>query len=131
MISTSFYYVDPIVFNKTAPGTSFHFLDPIEFTEPGLGSPFRFIEPVAVTGVPGASFHFDSPGYQKVGSYVRIKDLDVDAPFQIFSITVAELPNPLGLFGHIVFVTDEAGGPVLAFSDNLEWRRWTDRAIVS
>ena len=44
---------------------------------------------------------------------------------------VAELPNPIGFFGHIVFVTDEVGGPVLSFSDNLEWRRWTDRVIVS
>jgi hypothetical protein len=92
---------------------------------------FQFLDPVAIEPGPGVSFHFDSPGFQKVGSYVRVKDLDVDAPFQIFPITVAGLPNPIGFFGHVVYVTDEVGGPVLAFSDNLQWRRWTDRAIIS
>ena len=30
-----------------------------------------------------------------------------------------------------VFVTDETGGAVLAFSDGTNWRRCTDRAVVS
>lgn len=30
-----------------------------------------------------------------------------------------------------VFVTDETGGAVLAFSDGTDWRRCTDRAVVS
>jgi hypothetical protein len=30
-----------------------------------------------------------------------------------------------------VHVTDDAGGSVLAFSDGANWRRVTDRAVVS
>lgn len=33
--------------------------------------------------------------------------------------------------GALVHVTDEAGGAVLAFSDGTNWRRVTDRAVVS
>ncbi len=31
----------------------------------------------------------------------------------------------------MVFVTDENGGAVPAFSDGSDWRRVTDRAVVS
>lgn len=30
-----------------------------------------------------------------------------------------------------VYVTDEAGGPIVAFNDGTNWRRYTDRAVVS
>lgn len=33
--------------------------------------------------------------------------------------------------GRIIYVDDEAGGAVLAFSDGTNWRRVTDRAVVS
>lgn len=33
--------------------------------------------------------------------------------------------------GAIIFVTDETGGAVLAFSDGTDWRRVTDRAVIS
>jgi hypothetical protein len=110
--------------------TSFYFIDPVSI-EPGLGVAFHFLAPVAAEPGLSVSFHFDSPGFQKVGSAVRVKDLDVDIPFPTFVTTVASLPNPIGFFGHIAFVTDETGGPVLVYSDNLQWRRWTDGAIVS
>ena len=45
------------------------------------------------------------------------------------SYTVATLPT--GAAGGVIFVTDESGGAVLAFSDGTNWRRCTDRAIVS
>jgi hypothetical protein len=46
------------------------------------------------------------------------------------SFTVGTLPtaNPAG---QMVFVSDETGGAVMAFSDGTNWRRVTDRAIVS
>lgn len=44
--------------------------------------------------------------------------------------TVATLPNP-GNGGGMILVSDEVGGAVLAFSDNTNWRRVTDRAIVA
>lgn len=45
--------------------------------------------------------------------------------------TVATLPPiPFQITG-LIFVLDESGGPVPAFSDGTNWRRCTDRAIVS
>ncbi len=44
--------------------------------------------------------------------------------------TVATLPPVLNARG-MIFVSDETGGAVPAFSDGTDWRRVTDRAIVS
>lgn len=33
--------------------------------------------------------------------------------------------------GQMIFVSDESGGAVPAFSDGTDWRRVTDRAVVS
>ena len=50
--------------------------------------------------------------------------------FVLPSFTVSTLPstNPAG---QMLFVTDETGGSIPAFSDGTNWRRLTDRAIVS
>ena len=45
------------------------------------------------------------------------------------SYTVAGLPS--GLAGDTAYVSNEVGGAVLAFHDGTNWRRVTDRAIVS
>jgi hypothetical protein len=48
------------------------------------------------------------------------------------AITVSALPSAAAAaMGALVFVSDEAGGAVLAFSDGSNWRRVTDRAIVT
>jgi hypothetical protein len=48
------------------------------------------------------------------------------------NFTVAELPSARAEGpGALVYVSDESGGAVLAFSDGTHWRRSTDRAIVS
>lgn len=48
------------------------------------------------------------------------------------SFKKAELPKADALgAGTIIYVTDEAGGAVPAFSDGTDWRRVTDRAVVS
>jgi len=44
--------------------------------------------------------------------------------------TVATLPSA-ALPVRVIFVSDEAGGAVLAFNDGTDWRRVTDRAVVS
>jgi len=49
---------------------------------------------------------------------------------QLPAYTVAELPPPTPPGGQ-VFVTDETGGAVDATCDGANWRRGTDRAIVS
>jgi hypothetical protein len=52
-------------------------------------------------------------------------------PHRLKSYAKAALPAANANGDAIVMVTDEAGGYVLAFSDGSDWRRVTDRAIVS
>lgn len=47
------------------------------------------------------------------------------------SYTVATLPDATEFEAHTVYVSDEAGGATLAFSDGTDWRRVQDRAVVS
>lgn len=44
--------------------------------------------------------------------------------------TVLTLPKAVEP-GQLIYVTDETGGAVPAFSDGADWRRVTDRAVVS
>ena len=57
------------------------------------------------------------------------------APLKVASYTVADLATAAlaaSLWeSSIVYVSDEAGGATLAFSDGTNWRRAQDRAIVS
>lgn len=46
------------------------------------------------------------------------------------SYTVATLPTASGDF-RLIYVSDETGGAVPAFNDGTDWRRVTDRAVVS
>ena len=45
------------------------------------------------------------------------------------SFTVSTLPDATNI--GMIFVSDETGGAVMAFSDGTNWRRCTDRQIVS
>ena len=47
------------------------------------------------------------------------------------SYTVTTLPDETRYVGGIIYVSNETGGAVPAFSDGLAWRRVTDRAVVS
>lgn len=49
---------------------------------------------------------------------------------QLTSYTVSTLPVAT-TDGGLIFVTDETGGAVPAFSDGTNWRRTTDRTVVS
>jgi hypothetical protein len=46
------------------------------------------------------------------------------------SFKVASLPNA-GIPGQMIYISDESGGSTMAFSDGSNWRRITDRAVVS
>ena len=51
---------------------------------------------------------------------------------RLMSYTVATLPAvPDATLPGLIFVSDETGGAVPAFSDGTNWRRVTDRTIVS
>jgi hypothetical protein len=50
---------------------------------------------------------------------------------RLTAYTVATVPSAAANPYAQIFVTDEVGGAVPAFSDGTNWRRVTDRAIVS
>lgn len=54
-----------------------------------------------------------------------------EKPFRLKSYTVATLPDPFDWRDGLIIVSDETGGAVPAFSDGTDWRRITDRAVVS
>ncbi len=45
--------------------------------------------------------------------------------------TVATVPAAAKYTGSMIYVSNESGGAVIAFSDGVNWRRVTDRAIIS
>ena len=59
------------------------------------------------------------------------KILSGSEPVILTDYTVATLPSPSVYRRGLIYVTNETGGAVPAFSDGVNWRRVTDRAIVS
>lgn len=51
-------------------------------------------------------------------------------PPQFPSFTVGTVPSA-AIAGRMVYVSNETGGPTMAFSDGTNWRRVQDRAIIS
>lgn len=54
-----------------------------------------------------------------------------DAPMKLVNKTVTELGTLVSSVGAMVFCTDESGGAIPAFYDGTNWRRVSDRSIVS
>ena len=52
-------------------------------------------------------------------------------PTVLKSYTVATAPAAASWTGAIVYVSDETGGAIPAFSDGTNWRRVSDRTIIS
>jgi hypothetical protein len=61
----------------------------------------------------------------------RPKNLNIDAPLPSLPTTVASLPAAASYTGSTIYVTDETGGSIPAFSDGTNWRRVSDNTIVS
>lgn len=53
------------------------------------------------------------------------------APLPLLSATVATVPAAADWTGGLIYVSDEVGGATPAFSDGTNWRRFSDRAIIS
>jgi hypothetical protein len=70
-------------------------------------------------------------GNVAIGSGSPVTKLDVDGPVRVKSYAKASLPSAAAGAGQMIYVSDEAGGAVIAFSDGANWRRVTDRAVVS
>lgn len=62
-------------------------------------------------------------------SLKRLKNQLNNQPLESF--TVATLPTASTFPRCLIYVSDETGGAVVAFSDGTDWRRVTDRGIVS
>jgi hypothetical protein len=52
-------------------------------------------------------------------------------PVPLTGYTVATLPDASKHARSVIYVGDESGGGVPAFSDGTAWRRVTDRAVVT
>lgn len=52
-------------------------------------------------------------------------------PVVLPTYTVAGVPSAATYARGLIYVSNEAGGAVLAFSDGTDWRRVTDRAVIS
>ena len=52
-------------------------------------------------------------------------------PVEFPRYSVSGVPDATAYIGHMVFINNETGGQVMAFSDGTNWRRVTDRAVIS
>ena len=52
-------------------------------------------------------------------------------PVEFPQYEVASVPDASAYTGHMIFVPNESGGAVMAFSDGTNWRRVTDRTVIS
>lgn len=66
-----------------------------------------------------------------IGTATPSVRLDVDGPIRPKTYTVSTVPAATAGAGQLIYVSDESGGATLAFSDGTEWRRMSDRAVVS
>lgn len=53
------------------------------------------------------------------------------AAYVLSAYTVTTLPDAATWLRGLIYVSNEAGGATVAFSDGTNWRRVQDRAIVS
>lgn len=52
-------------------------------------------------------------------------------PLQLPSYGVSGVPDAAVMVGSMIYVTDDVGGSIPAFSDGVNWLRVTDRAVIS
>lgn len=95
---------------------------------------YGYVSGVGGTGVLGrATKSFTDNTLQDDCAAFRSIDGDCDFRESIVyfkTYTVSTLPSA-SIAGGMIYVSDESGGAVMAFSDGTNWRRMTDRAIVS
>ena len=73
-----------------------------------------------------------SAGDVGIGVTVPTAKLDVDGAVKVKSYLKTALPSASASgAGAMIYVSNEVGGAVIAFSDGTSWRRVTDRVVVS
>lgn len=74
----------------------------------------------------------ESGGNVGIGTGGPTTTLHVSGPIRCASYTVAGVPSAVTVgAGTMIYVSNETGGAVMAFSDGTDWRRVTDRAVIS
>ncbi|MDP2358027.1 MAG: hypothetical protein Q8M31_18450 [Beijerinckiaceae bacterium] len=67
-----------------------------------------------------------------IGNIAPSTTLHVTGPIRVGSYTVATVPSASTVgAGSFIYVSNETGGATIAFSDGTNWRRLSDRAIIS
>jgi hypothetical protein len=80
----------------------------------------------------GERVRLASDGNLGIGTTAPTAPLHVNGAARVGSFTVGTVPSASGMgAGAIIYVSNESGGAVHAFSDGTNWRRVTDRAIIS
>lgn len=69
--------------------------------------------------------------FDRFRKIVRALQGPQDRPFRLAAYSAATLPDAAEWPAGLIYVTNESGGAVPAFSDGANWRRVTDRAVVS
>ncbi len=94
---------------------------------------YAFIHDGAFQGKDAGVWKADADGARLgINTFSPTTTLHVEGPARIGNYYVGNLPDATTSgAGSIIYLTDETGGPVLAFSDGTDWRRSTDRNIVS
>ena len=82
----------------------------------------------------GAFFSLDFSGdvkeqVRQIATYLQA--LDLNSSVSLPSYTVSTVPPAADHSESLIYVSDESGGAVPAFSDGTDWRRCTDRAVIS
>jgi lysophospholipase L1-like esterase len=90
-----------------------------------------YTTPVGTTGIGTRRVRVTDAGDMGIDQVAPVCKLDVNGAVRVKSYTVATLPSAAAGAGQMIYVSDETGGAVLAFSDGTDWRRVTDRAVVS
>ncbi len=95
--------------------------------------------PKKVTLSPPPNSDFDSESIEWRTWFNAAHTRVGEGPLLIQGYAKASLPN-VSLWGStgssdpfssIIFVTDDVGGPTLAFSDGTSWKRVSDNAVIS
>jgi hypothetical protein len=88
--------------------------------------------PSGAAGVLTNRMRVKGDGSVGIGTTSPSTTLHVNGPIRCGSYTVATVPSAATVgAGTQIYVSNESGGGVPAFSDGINWRRVTDRAVIS
>ena len=77
------------------------------------------------------TYNISSPTTITLDAASGAGEVKSDVPFRLVSKTVSQLNTFVASAGSMVYCTDETGGAIPAFYDGSNWRRVSDRSIVS